>query len=140
MATSGWAAETAATPSGAAIVNIVSVYALLGFVNSAPYTATKAALVGLTRQMAADYGRRAIRVNAVAPGVIVTPLNAERLETNVGYRDAMLNATPLGRFGAPEEIAAAIAFPCSDEASFITGQTLAVDGGWSVCKFTPPPA
>jgi len=121
----------------AAIVNIASIFGLLGFTGSAPYSASKAAVIGLTRQMAADYGARGLRVNAVAPGLIVTPLTAERLEKNRWYRHTMIAATPLGRPGSAEDVAAAVAFLCSADAAFITGQTLAVDGGWSQTKYWP---
>lgn len=120
-----------------AIVNTASVFGLRGFVNSAPYSASKAAVIGLTRQMAADYGQRGLRVNAVAPGLIATPLTAERLESNPWYKATMVGATPLGRAGTPDDVAAAVAFLCSDDASFISGQTLAIDGGWSETKYWP---
>ena len=120
------------------IINISSIFGLRGFPTSSIYSATKAALIGLTQNMAADYGPRGIRVNAIAPGLIETPLTRSRLKSNAWFRETLLNGTPLGRFGQPEEIAAAIAFLCSDDAAFITGQVLAVDGGWSTTKFAPP--
>ena len=119
------------------VIHLASVFGMQGFPTSSVYSATKAALIGLTRNMAADYGPHGIRVNAISPGVIQTPINAERLEHDAWFRDTLLNATPLGRFGKPTEIAAAIVFLCSEDASFITGQVLAVDGGWSSTKFIP---
>lgn len=119
----------------ACIVNIASIYGLVGFTNSAPYSASKAGVIGLTRQMAADYGPRGIRVNAVAPGLIVTPLTEKRLEANRAWEEAMTGSTPLGRLGRPEDIAAAVAFLCSADADYITGQVLTVDGGWSTTRF-----
>ena len=119
----------------ACIVNIASIYALVGFTNSAPYSASKAAIVGLTRQMAADYGRRNIRVNAVAPGLIVTPLTEERLAQNSDWFNTMLDSTPVGRLGQPSDIAKAVAFLCSPDASYITAEVLTVDGGWSSTRF-----
>ena len=101
---------------GGAILNISSVYGLRGFPTSSVYSATKAAVVGLTQNMAADYGRHGVRVNAIAPGLIRTPLTIERLETSRWFRETLVNGTPLGRFGQPEEIAAAAAFLCSAEA------------------------
>lgn len=123
--------------SGGSIVNLSSIFGLRGFPTSSIYSATKAALIGLTQNMAADYGPLNVRINAIAPGLIVTPLTEGRLRDNPWFRESMINATPLGRTGQPEEIAAAISFLCSDDAVFITGQVLAVDGGWSTTKFMP---
>jgi len=123
---------------GGSIVHLASVFGLRGFPGSSIYSATKAALIGLTQNMAADYGREGIRVNALAPGFIETPLTANRIANNPWFVDGMVGGTPLGRTGKPEEIAAAALFLCSDDASYITGHVLAVDGGWSSTKYRPP--
>ena len=124
-------------PDGGAIVNIASIFGLVGFPRSAPYAAAKAALGGLTRQMAADYGARGVRVNAIAPGLIATPATAERIASNTLFQEGLIRATPLGRPGTPKDVADAVAFLCSGEAAFISGQTLAVDGGWSTTHYVP---
>jgi NAD(P)-dependent dehydrogenase (short-subunit alcohol dehydrogenase family) len=119
---------------GGAVVNVGSISGLLGWPASAAYAASKGGVVQLTRQMAVDYGRQNIRVNCVCPGTTRTPLN-ERLfasEADPGAAKAGLAARyPLGRFARPEEIAEAILFLASEEASFITGAVLPVDGGYS---------
>lgn len=122
-----------------AIVNMSSVFGAVGAAGSAPYSATKGALASLTRQMATDYGRFGIRVNALAPGLIDTPLTNARIGGNPWFQRMMIDGCPLGRPGRPEEVAEAATFLASDRASFVTGHTLAVDGGWSVAKFLPDP-
>ena len=117
--------------SGACIVNVSSVFGLSGFMGAAPYSAAKAGIVGLTRQMAADYGERGIRVNAVAPGLVATPATEERIASNALFRHGIIFGTPLNRLGTPSDIANAISFLSSSQAAFVTGQVLAVDGGWS---------
>lgn len=124
---------------GGAIVNLASIFGITGFRGSSAYSATKAAVIGLTRNMAADYGLDGIRVNAVAPGIIETPLTRERLRSNPWFVDALVGSTPLRRVGQPEEIAAAIAFLCSADAAYINGHTLVVDGGFSATHFRPHP-
>lgn len=116
------------------IVNMASSIALSGYRRWAAYSAAKAGVVGLTRQMAADYGAEGIRVNAVAPGVIATPQTAARLDTPE-FRATILGTMPLGHAGTPEDVAAAVAFLASDDARMITGQILAIDGGQTATTY-----
>jgi len=108
------------------IINMSSVSGQMGNAGQANYSASKAGLIGLTKALAREVASRGITVNAVAPGFVVTELT-ERLPDNV--KDGILAATPLGRFATPDEIAAAVCFLASDEAAYITGQVLGVDGG-----------
>jgi NAD(P)-dependent dehydrogenase (short-subunit alcohol dehydrogenase family) len=121
---------------GASIVNVASTFGLVGYPGSSSYAATKAALMGLTRQMAVDYGPKGIRTNAVAPGLIATPLTAGRIASNRDYQRLLVGGTPFPRIGNPDDVANAIRFLSSDEAGFINGQVLAVDGGWSTTRFS----
>ncbi|MCR4268846.1 SDR family NAD(P)-dependent oxidoreductase [Nitratireductor sp. ZSWI3] len=120
---------------GGAIVNIASIYAIVGATGSAGYSTSKAAVDGMTRQMATDFGPENIRVNAVAPGLIETPLTAERIRNEPWRRQIFIEQAPLRRVGRPEDVAQAIAFLASEEAAFITGATLRVDGGWAVGRY-----
>lgn len=120
---------------GGTIVNIASIYAIVGATGSAGYSTSKAAVDGLTRQMATDFGPENIRVNAVAPGLIETPLTAERIRREAWRRHIFVEQAPLRRVGLPGDIAQAVAFLASDEAAFITGATLRVDGGWAVGRY-----
>ncbi|MCW3475638.1 SDR family NAD(P)-dependent oxidoreductase [Limobrevibacterium gyesilva] len=122
-------------PAGGAIVNIASIFGMTGFPGSAAYAAAKAGVIGITRQMAADYGPAGIRVNAISPGLIETGMTRRRIESSAWFRSQMTDMTPLGRNGQPEDIAAAAAFLCSDDAGFITGQVLVVDGGWLATRY-----
>ena len=108
------------------IVNISSVSGQAGQTGQANYSASKAGVIGLTKALAREFASRSITVNAVAPGFIPTALT---VDLPAELKEAILKATPLGRMGTPEEIAYAVAFLASDEASYITGQVLAVDGG-----------
>jgi len=118
---------------GGSIVHIASVEGLEGFEGGSAYNASKGGVVLLTRNMAMDYGRRGIRVNAVCPGFIETPLLESVLSDPAMaiYRDRIRDAHQLGRFGKPQEIAQAALFLASDEASFVTGVALPVDGGFT---------
>lgn len=115
--------------AGGAIVNISSITATQGFLQWGEYAATKAGIISLTQTAAVEYGPRGIRVNCVAPGIIDTPLAMDEAPDMV-TRNANV-FTLLGRIGRPEELAAAVHFMASDDASYVTGQTLLVDGGWS---------
>lgn len=112
------------------MINTSSVHALMGFRRHAAYDAAKGAVSALTRELAADYGPR-VRVNAVLPGGILT---AAWDHTSAEEREQFARQTPAGRLGRPEEIAAAVCFLASDDASYITGANLVVDGGWSIWK------
>jgi Tropinone reductase 1 len=118
----------------AAVVNVVSVAGLTHIRTGAPYGMTKAALIQLTRNLAAEWASAGVRVNAVAPWYIHTPLAKPVLDV-AAYREAVLERTPLGRIGEPEEVASAVAFLCMPAASYITGQCLAVDGGFTIYGF-----
>jgi 3-oxoacyl-[acyl-carrier protein] reductase len=108
------------------IIFMSSVVALLGSAGQANYAASKAGLVGLGRSLAREFASRNITVNVVAPGPIATDMTEALTDDQ---RAAMTTATPLGRFGAPEEVAATIAFLVSDAAGYITGAVIQVDGG-----------
>jgi len=109
-----------------AIVNVSSIVGLRGNWGQTNYSASKAGIIGFTKSLARELGSRGVRANVVAPGYVNTRLTDVLPEE---ARDAMLANTPLGKLGDPEDVAGAVRFLCSDEASFITGEVLLVDGG-----------
>lgn len=117
--------------AGGAIVNCASVAGLVGIAGLPAYVASKHGVVGLTRTAALDYATRNIRVNAVCPGAIVTPMLERFMGSSEEARATVIANEPVGRLGQPDEIAAAVLWLCGDGASFTTGQALAVDGGWT---------
>ncbi|MBV9134624.1 MAG: SDR family oxidoreductase [Chloroflexi bacterium] len=123
----------AAGHPGGAIVNTASLAGLIGFPSNVAYSASKHAVIGITRTAALEYARRGIRVNAVCPAFVHTPMvdsfvNADPLHFSL---DRLAGMQPMGRMGTPEEVAEAVVWLCSDAAAFITGIALPLDGGTS---------
>lgn len=116
---------------GGAIVNTSSVAGLIGLPGIPAYDAAKHGVIGLTKTAALEYAKQNIRVNAICPGAIQTPMLDRFMAGSSGGRAAMVQAEPVGRIGTPEEIAAAVVWLCSPGASFVTGQSIAIDGGWT---------
>jgi NAD(P)-dependent dehydrogenase (short-subunit alcohol dehydrogenase family) len=117
-----------ATARPGCIVSIASTHGLVALAGRSAYGIAKAAVIHMTRMLAVEWAEHGIRVNAVAPGRVDTPSRAGSL-AEPGYRDAALGRIPLHRFGAAEEVAGAVSYLVSPEASYITGQTLTLDGG-----------
>ncbi len=113
------------------IINIASVAGLVPFPGRAAYTATKGGVVALTRALAIDYAKNRIRSNAICPGLTETNMTRWRLAIPE-LRQQVIDATPWGRPGQPEDIAAAAVYLASDESDFMTGQMMVVDGGWTI--------
>jgi len=116
---------------GGSIVNNASIAGLVGFAGVPAYVASKHGVVGLTKNAALDYAKQNIRVNSVCPGVIHTPMVDRFTGEDPKVLEQLVAAKPMGRVGQPEEVAETVVFLCSSAASFITGQAIAIDGGWT---------
>jgi NAD(P)-dependent dehydrogenase (short-subunit alcohol dehydrogenase family) len=114
---------------GGAIVNMASVAGMIGLAGAAAYCASKHGVIGLTKAVALETARTGIRINTVCPAVVETPM-ADRLYSAPQVNKFVLGLHPIGRFGKPMEIAEAVLWMCSDRASFMTGQSLVLDGGF----------
>lgn len=113
-----------------AIVNCSSIAGLIGFPGIPAYVASKHGVIGLTKTAALEYATKGIRINAVCPGAIMTPMLQRFAKSEEEARQQFSKLEPMGRVGKPEEIADAVLWLCSDQASFVTGHALPVDGGW----------
>jgi meso-butanediol dehydrogenase/(S,S)-butanediol dehydrogenase/diacetyl reductase len=125
------AAIPALLERGGAIVNTASIEAFGGEMMASPYSTAKAGVVNFTRNVAIEYGRKGIRANAICPGVVQTPLAEMMFAFARRSREELAELTPLGRLLRPDEIAAVVAFLCSEDASAITGAAIVVDGGYT---------
>lgn len=115
-----------------AIVNCSSIGGLIGIAERAGYHASKHGVIGLTKSAALEYAARGVRINAICPGIIETPMVSEMLEREPEAMAALMKVQPIGRLGQPEEIASAVLWLCGPGASFIIGQAIAIDGGYTV--------
>jgi 3-oxoacyl-[acyl-carrier protein] reductase len=125
--------------SGASIINVGSTFGILGGINGGAYCAAKAGLIGLTQAIAVDYGAKGIRSNLVAPGVIPTEMTQRTWGTEV-FRRKNQEMRPLDRDGTVADVANVIFFLASPEGSYVQGQTIALDGGWTTTKYISPEA
>jgi NAD(P)-dependent dehydrogenase (short-subunit alcohol dehydrogenase family) len=132
------AARRMAAQGGGIIINMASVNALLAIPNQVPYAASKGAINQLTRVMAVGLAPHGIRVNAIGPGTIMTELARDSVLQNEEAKRMVMSRTPIGRFGEPDEVASVALFLASDDASYITGQTIYPDGGRLVLNYTVP--
>ena len=128
-----------AQSGGGAIVNLASVFGLTGVAGTSIYSLSKGAIAALTTQLACEWGGKGVRINAVAPGLIDTPMTHTRIKQGAWVQRRMAEDTPLGRAGTPAEVAEAIAFLASPRSAFITGEVLKVDGGWLTGRLGPDP-
>lgn len=112
------------------IINMASIYGLVGDVGATAYNAAKGGVVNLTRSVADDLAQEDVNVNSICPGFVATPMTEQALEDE-DFRQHVLGETPMGRVAEPEEIASVATFLASDEASYITGANIPVDGGWT---------
>jgi NAD(P)-dependent dehydrogenase (short-subunit alcohol dehydrogenase family) len=123
---------------GGAIVNMSSTSVIMTMPAIAPYAASKGGISSMTRAMALHFAPHGIRVNAVGPGTIVTKLTQSRVLKDADQVKRILSRTPLGRFGQPSDVASVVAFLASEDAGYVTGQTLYVDGGRAGLNYTVP--
>jgi NAD(P)-dependent dehydrogenase (short-subunit alcohol dehydrogenase family) len=123
--------ESALIAAKGAVINIASMYSFFGSPKVPAYGASKAAIHQLTKSLALKYAPHGVRVNAIAPGFVVTEQTKRGRADTVHY-DAVISRTPFGRWGQPDDIAGPAMFLASEQAEFVTGQTLVVDGGYSI--------
>ncbi|MBD2310018.1 SDR family oxidoreductase [Chroococcidiopsis sp. FACHB-1243] len=120
------------TQGAGVIINNSSAAGIIGFAGVSPYSASKHAVMGLTRSAALDYAKQSIRINAVNPGLIATEMTDRFSHKDPALEQQLASIVPMGRLGQAEEIAATVVFLCSDAASYITGQPIVIDGGFTV--------
>jgi 2-deoxy-D-gluconate 3-dehydrogenase len=122
---------TTQDPSGGAIINISSIMGLGGYWDRVAYCSSKAALINMGRVLALEWGPLGVRVNAVCPNFVITPLTEPLFAANPDFTEDVMRRTPTGRLPTPEEVSAAVVYLASPGAASVTGQALAVDGGWT---------